>query len=100
MVTTGSFSPDAILAAAKVLDATPEAVAGVLNNAMAAHGAAFERFVSANGVRPADFTAWMQATPETMALLMAKQASTGRTSVWGQALRQFKASPSSRGSRR
>jgi hypothetical protein len=92
MVATGSFSPEAINAAAKHLDATPEAVLGVLQGAMAAHGAAFERYVSGAGVRPADFTEWLKATPETMSLLMAKQASTGRTSVWGQALRQFKAS--------
>jgi hypothetical protein len=92
MVTTGSFSPEAINAAAKHLDATPEAMLGVLQGAMAAHGAAFERYVSGAGVRPADFTAWLQATPETMGLLMAKQASTGRTSVWAPLLRQFKAS--------
>jgi hypothetical protein len=91
MVKTGSFSPEALQAAAKHLDTTPDAVLGALNGALKAHGAAYERYVSANGVRPQDFTNWLQNTPDTMALVMASQASTGRTSVWAPPLRQFKA---------
>jgi hypothetical protein len=91
MVKTGSFSVEAMNAAAKHLSTTPEAVLGALDGAMKAHGASYERYVSANGVRPADFTKWMAAQPETQALLMAKQASTGKTSVWAPLLRQFKA---------
>ena len=92
MVKTGAFSPEALQAAAKHLDTTPDAVLGALNGALKAHGAAYERYVSANGVRPQDFTNWLQNTPDTMAVVMARQASTGRTSVWAPLLRQFKAS--------
>jgi hypothetical protein len=91
MVTTGSFSPEAVNAAARHLDSTPEAVLGVLQGALKAHGAALERYVAGAGVRPADFTEWLNKTPDTMALVMAKQASTGKTSVWAPLLRQFKA---------
>jgi hypothetical protein len=92
MVQHGQFSPDALHAAAKHLDTSPEIVLSTLQGALKATGAAYERYVSANGVRPADFTAFMQNQPETLALLMAKQASTGRTSVWAPMLRHFKAS--------
>jgi hypothetical protein len=91
MVKTGSFSPEAMNAAAKHLGTTPEVVLGVFDGAMKAHGASYERYVSANGVRPADFTKFMASMPDTQALLMAKQASTGKTSVWAPMLRQFKA---------
>ena len=83
-------------AAAKQWETTPEVALSVLQGAQAGHGAAYERYVSANGIRPADFTAFMQKQPETMALLMSQQASTGRTSVWAPMIRQFR---SSRGNR-
>jgi hypothetical protein len=96
MVKTGSFSVEAMNAAAKHLSTTPEAVLAAMKGAMDAHAASFERYVSANGIRPADFTAWLKGQEDTMALVMARQASTGRTSVWAPMLRQFK---SSRGNR-
>jgi hypothetical protein len=96
MVKTGSFSVEAMNAAAKHLSTTPEAVLEAMKGAMDAHAASFERYVSANGIRPADFTAWLKGQEDTMALVMARQASTGRTSVWAPMLRQFK---SSRGNR-
>src|ERR1700733_5144723 len=95
-VTQGAFSPSTVNAAAKQWETTPEVALSVLQGAQAGHGAAYERYVSANGIRPADFTAFMQKQPETMALLMSQQASSGRTSVWAPMIRQFK---SSRGNR-
>ncbi len=92
MVQHGQFSPEAIHAAAKHLDTSPEIVLSTLQGALKATGAAYERYVSANGVRPADFTSWLQGQPDTMALVMARQASTGKTSVWAPLLRQFKQS--------
>jgi hypothetical protein len=91
-VTQGAFSPSTVNAAAKQWETTPEVALSVLQGAQAGHGAAYERYVSANGIRPADFTAFMQKQPETMALLMSQQASSGRTSVWAPMIRQFKAS--------
>jgi hypothetical protein len=95
-VTQGAFSPSTVNAAAKQWETTPEVALSVLQGAQAGHGAAYERYVSANGIRPADFTAFMQKQPETMALLMSQQASSGKTSVWAPMIRQFK---SSRGNR-
>jgi hypothetical protein len=90
MVKTGSFSMEAMNAAAKHLGTSPEVVLQTMDGAMKAMGASYERYCAANGVRAADFTKYMAAQPDTQALLMAKQASTGKTSVWGPMLRQFK----------
>jgi hypothetical protein len=90
-VTQGAFSPATVNAAAKQWGTTPETALGVLQGAQAGMGAAYERYVSGAGIRPADFTAFMQKQPETMALLMSQQASIGRTSVWAPMIRQYRA---------
>jgi hypothetical protein len=90
-VTQGAFSPSTVNAAAKQWETTAEVALSVLQGAQAGHGAAYERYVSANGIRPADFTAFMQKQPETMALLMSQQASSGKTSVWAPMIRQYRA---------
>jgi hypothetical protein len=60
IVKNGAISPEAIHAAARHLDSTPDAVLAVMQDALKAHGASFERYAAANGVRPADLTEWMQ----------------------------------------
>ena len=97
-VTQGAFSPSTVNAAAKQWETTPEVALSVLQGAQAGHGAAYERYVSANGIPTGRFhlKVFIQKQPETMALIMSQQASSGKTSVWAPMMRQFK---SSRGNR-